>query len=126
MGTCLCFFFYLKLTKKRTQRKQTENEKKRVILVSFVFCTQIEEKEKQTYSKDQFLLYDKRKSDYGGRLLIFSSDEQLRVLLQSDVLFADGTFRVAPKLFEQFYVIHGFQHGVCKDFFFVDYTYLFM
>jgi len=43
----------LKLTKKRTQRKQTENEKKRVILVSFVFCTQIEEeKEKQTYSKD--------------------------------------------------------------------------
>ena len=62
-------------------------------------------------------MYDKRKSDYGGRLLIFSSDEQLRVLLQSDVLFADGTFRVAPKLFEQLYVIHGFQHGECKDFF---------
>ena len=42
---------------------------------------------------------------------MFSSEEQLKVLLQSDVLFADGTFKVAPKLFEQLYVIHGFQNG---------------
>ena len=66
---------------------------------------------KQTYDNEQFLLYDKRKSAYGGRLLIYSSEEQLKVLLQSDVLFADDTFKVAPKIFEQLYVIHGLQHG---------------
>ena len=64
-----------------------------------------------TYANEKFLLHDKRKSAYGGRLIIFSSEEQLKVLLQSDVLFADGTFKVAPKLFEQLYVIHEFRHG---------------
>ena len=66
---------------------------------------------KETYANERFLLYDKRKSSYGGRLLVFASDEQLRVLFQSDVLFADGTFKVAPKLFEQLYVIHALQCG---------------
>ena len=64
----------------------------------------------RTYDNGQFLLYDKRRSSYGGRLLIFAPEEQLKVLLQSDVLFADGTFKVSPKLFEQLYVIHGLQH----------------
>ena len=66
---------------------------------------------KETYANERFLLYDKRKNSYGGRLLVFASDEQLKVLFQSYVLFADGTFKVAPKLFEQLYVIHGLQCG---------------
>ena len=66
---------------------------------------------RRTYDNEQFLLYDKRKTAYGGRLLIFVSEEQLRVLLQSGALFADGTFKVAPRVFEQLYIIHGFQHG---------------
>ncbi|CAF1061346.1 unnamed protein product [Adineta steineri] len=56
---------------------------------------------KETYAHEPFLVYDKRKTVYGGRLLIFASDEQLKVLFKSEVLFADGTFKVAPKLFEQ-------------------------
>ncbi|CAM4847238.1 unnamed protein product, partial [Rotaria magnacalcarata] len=64
-----------------------------------------------TYGSEQFLIYDKRKSAYGGRLLIFASEEQLNVLFQSDVLFADGTFKVCPKLFEQLYVIIGLKNG---------------
>ncbi|CAF3439482.1 unnamed protein product, partial [Rotaria sp. Silwood2] len=64
-----------------------------------------------TYSNGNFLIYDKRKNAYGGRLMIFASDEQLNVLYRSDILFADGTFKVAPKLFEQLYVIHGMQNG---------------
>ena len=70
---------------------------------------------KMTYANERFLLYDKRKSVYGGRLIIFSSEEQLKVLLKADVLFADGTFKIAPKLFEQLYVIHGFHHGEGTD-----------
>ncbi len=62
---------------------------------------------KQTYDNEPFLIYDKRRSAYGGRLLMFASREQLKVLFHSDVLFADGTFKVSPKLFEQLYVIHG-------------------
>ncbi|CAF2107924.1 unnamed protein product [Rotaria magnacalcarata] len=54
-----------------------------------------------TYSNGNFLIYDKRKNAYGGRLMIFASDEQLNVLYNSDILFADGTFKVSPKLFEQ-------------------------
>jgi hypothetical protein len=34
---------------------------------------------KQTYDNEPFLIYDKRKSAYGGRLLIFASREQLKV-----------------------------------------------
>jgi hypothetical protein len=43
--------------------------------------------------------------------MIFASEEQLNVLYNSDVLFADGTFKVSPKLFEQLYVLHGMQNG---------------
>lgn len=71
----------------------------------------IPEAYQETYANERFLLYDKRKSAYGGRLLIYASDEQLKVLFHSDILFADGTFKVAPKLFEQLYVIHGMENG---------------
>ena len=66
---------------------------------------------RETYSKENFLIYDKRKSAYGGRLMIFASDDQLNVLYDSIILFADGTFKVAPTLFEQLYVIHGMRDG---------------
>ena len=65
----------------------------------------------ETYANSRFLIYDKRKSAYGGRLLIFASDEQLQVLFHSEVLFEDGTFKVCPTLFEQFYVLHSLQNG---------------
>ena len=42
---------------------------------------------------------------------LFSSEEQLKVVLHYDLVFADGTFNVALKLFEQLYVIHKFQNG---------------
>ncbi|CAM4848870.1 unnamed protein product [Rotaria magnacalcarata] len=64
-----------------------------------------------TYDSELFLIYDKRKSAYGGRLSMFASEEQLNVLFQSDILFADGTFKVCPKLFEQLYVIVDLKNG---------------
>ena len=39
----------------------------------------------ETYSKDRFLIYDKRKTAYGGRLMILASDEQFNVLFHSNV-----------------------------------------
>ena len=43
--------------------------------------------------------------------MIFASDEQLNVLHHSDVLFADGTSKVSPSLFDQLYVLHGMENG---------------
>ena len=71
----------------------------------------------RTYANRKFLIYDKRRTAYSGRLLIFLSDEQKQVLFHSDVLFADGIFKVLPKLFQQLYVIHGFQDGEGMCFF---------
>ena len=54
---------------------------------------------------------------------MYSSEEQVNVLFSSDTLFADGTFKVSPRLFEQLYVIHDIQHGECMFlFFFFNYN----
>lgn len=37
-----------------------------------------------------------------------------------DVLFADGTFKVSPKLFEQLYVIHVMENGEGINFIFLS------
>ena len=66
---------------------------------------------KETYAKEQFLIYDKRKGAYGGRLIMFASPEQLNALFNSDTLFADGTFKISPKLFDQLYILLDIQHG---------------
>ena len=50
--------------------------------------------------------------------MLFTSDEQLNGLFNSNTLLAGGTFRVSPKLFEQLYVLHGIQHGECVYIFF--------
>ena len=69
---------------------------------------------RETYLHQKFLSYDKRKTIYGDRLMIFASDEQWYVLHGLDVLFTDGTFKVSSKLFEQLYVLHGIQNGEGK------------
>ncbi|CAF1454116.1 unnamed protein product, partial [Adineta steineri] len=65
----------------------------------------------ETYPNERLLIYDKRKSTCGGCLIMFASDEQLNVLFNSDVLFADGTFKISPKLFVQLCICVGMQHG---------------
>ena len=59
----------------------------------------------KTIDSSSFLLSDQRDNKFGGRLLIFSSEIQMDLLLQADILMADGTFRSCPRLFEQVYVI---------------------
>ncbi|KAI6649877.1 MULE and FLYWCH domain containing protein [Oopsacas minuta] len=60
----------------------------------------------QTAKGEQFLLYDSGKDDV-HRFLIFGTQRNLRMLRQSKISLADGTFKTAPPLFAQVYVMHG-------------------
>ncbi|CAF1607524.1 unnamed protein product, partial [Adineta ricciae] len=62
-----------------------------------------------TVTNQKFLLYDN--NDVNRRLLIFASKEQLDFLNQCESWHCDGTFAVAPKMFEQMYSIHGSIRG---------------
>ena len=53
---------------------------------------------------ERFLLYDNG-INAPNRIIIFATDENLRMLCSSNCLFMDGTFKTAPKLFLQMYTI---------------------
>lgn len=46
-----------------------------------------------------------------GRILMFSSTEQIRKMIGSEYLYMDGTFKTCPKPFNQLYIIHGTYKG---------------
>ncbi|KAK0425751.1 hypothetical protein QR680_009360 [Steinernema hermaphroditum] len=54
----------------------------------------------------KFLLFDSGHKDADDRILIFGTDEGLSKLAASQEIFADGTFSVAPSLFQQLYTIN--------------------
>ncbi|CAF1173782.1 unnamed protein product [Adineta ricciae] len=58
-----------------------------------------------TWSGGQFILADVLKERGDERLIMFSSDEQIELLLNSSTWFCDGTFKTRPALFEQVYII---------------------
>ena len=49
-----------------------------------------------------------------GRILIWSTERQLKLLFESDQLHMDGTFCTAPPHFEQVLIIQTIRHGTCK------------
>ena len=59
-----------------------------------------------TSSGQQFLHHDSGPSD-SKRFLVFSTNQNLAVLSQCEHWYCDGTFKVAPTLFQQMYTIHG-------------------
>ncbi|CAF3759513.1 unnamed protein product [Rotaria sordida] len=58
---------------------------------------------------EPFLLYDN--NDNQRRILIFATKQHLDFLNECESWHCDGTFAVAPKLFEQMYSIHGSIRG---------------
>ena len=64
----------------------------------------------ETEDEQNFLIFDSGVAD-PDRILIFSSEQQLQFLSISDHWFADGTFKVCPKVFFQVYTIHAEQGG---------------
>ncbi|KAI6655799.1 hypothetical protein LOD99_1941 [Oopsacas minuta] len=64
----------------------------------------------RTAKGEQFLLYDSGEDD-AHRFLIFGTQRNLGMLQQSKIWLADGTFKTAPPLFAQVYVVHGLRGG---------------
>ncbi|KAI6651165.1 hypothetical protein LOD99_5516 [Oopsacas minuta] len=64
----------------------------------------------QTAKGEQFLLYDSGADDV-HRFLIFATQHNLGMLQRSKIWLADGTFKTAPPLFAQVYVVHGLRGG---------------
>lgn len=56
-----------------------------------------------------FLLIDS-KTEKGDRILAFGTIANLRFLCENETYFMDGTFYVAPSLFEQVFIIHAFKY----------------
>lgn len=54
---------------------------------------------------EKFLCYNQ------NGMMIFASENDFRVLHDSEYWIADGTFEMCPKGFAQIYTIHGFRHG---------------
>lgn len=57
-----------------------------------------------------FLLFDS--GPEASRILVFATRENLDFLASCPVWLADGTFKVAPSLFDQLFVLHGIRGGV--------------
>jgi DNA-binding protein Fis len=61
-----------------------------------------------TSKGEEFLLVN----DRDNKIVIFSCDENLKFLSESETIFMDGTFEYAPKHSLQMFTIHGFSNGV--------------
>ena len=72
---------------------------------------QIPEVYTRTSKGEPFLLYDSGSDAENTRIIIFGTQSNLATLNTSSIWLADGTFKVAPKLFLQLYVIHGLKGG---------------
>ena len=68
----------------------------------------LREEDKVLSNQERWLLFDSGPD----RLLIFSTQENLRLLRQAQIVFSDGTFKCAPsRLFPQLYTIHAKCYG---------------
>lgn len=66
-----------------------------------------EDFKKTTKGKD-FLIFDNGAVD--DRMLVFGTKKNLEFLSECPSIYMDGTFDVAPPLFQQVYTIHGMEH----------------
>ncbi|CAF4990064.1 unnamed protein product, partial [Rotaria socialis] len=80
-----------------------------VIPSSVIF--DIPESYQQTLSNERFLLVDLFMTRGKDRILVFSSDQQLELLFESETIFMDGTFDTTPPNFKQVYLIHAQKFG---------------
>jgi len=82
-----------------------KHRRKNVPALPISLCFEIPLLYQHTWSGDSFILADVQKNRVGGRLIMFSSNEQIELLLNSTTWFCDGTFKTRPLLFEQVYII---------------------
>jgi MULE transposase domain len=63
---------------------------------------------KVTSTGESFLLFDSGIAP--DRIMIFGTDKNLDFLSHSEVWLVDGTFKLAPSLFDQIFIIHGLRN----------------
>ncbi|CAF5055055.1 unnamed protein product [Rotaria sp. Silwood1] len=66
-------------------------------------------------NSEQYLLADCYSPAF-DRVLIYSSNRQLQILFDSEIIFCDGTFASSPPQFKQIYTIHAIYEEECKLF----------
>ena len=86
----------------RRKRKATDNNPPAPATVGELL---IPDQLRQTTDQRRFLLYDSGRGDV-NRMLIFSTDQFLQTLHDSEHWMCDGTFKVSPNLFYQVYTVH--------------------
>ena len=64
----------------------------------------------QTSREEPFLIHDSGPGSH-NMVIVFASEIGLRHLATKDTWYMDGTFKVAPKLFEQVYIIRARSSG---------------
>lgn len=68
----------------------------------------LEDEWTETGSGAPFLLSNDGSDD---KILLFATSENIKSLCQSSTVFCDGTFYIAPSIFDQLYTIHGIVSG---------------
>ena len=94
---------------KRTIQRQRVRQQAAPVQPATLEQLTLPEEYKQTSKGEQFLLYDS--GPVSQRILIFGTQRNLEMLQLSSVWLADGTFKTAPSLFTQVYVIHALRGG---------------
>ena len=79
----------------------------------------------QTNDRQRILLADRIQRVEGNvakRMIVFATDEQLRLLFGCSHILMDGTFDSSPPYFDQIYSIHGIKNEQSEIFFFASYA----
>jgi len=61
----------------------------------------------ETIDGNRFLINVPNDPNDPNKMLVFASDEDLRLLAESKIIHVDGTFKVCPKQYSQLFTIHG-------------------
>ena len=89
-----------KLPERENLKKQIRRERSKTTPQnprSLMDLMEIPELYRQTFSGDNFLLYDSRAYDEipNGRVIVFGTRRNLELLLECDIWSVDGTFKVS-------------------------------
>ena len=45
------------------------------------------------------------------KIVIFATDDNIRILVEAETVFVDGTFHTLPQFFYQIFTLHAFKNG---------------
>jgi hypothetical protein len=121
ISTLVCFFLFMFVS----GRSLVRNRQKMTRAVSQSSSFTIPDVYTRDYfNRDRLLLHDSDNPKFqidqsvhvrsAGRVLVWSSNIQLKLLFDSHTLHMDGTFCTSPPNFEQVFIIQAIYDGTCK------------